>query len=376
MYMGREILMLSPLIVYAGVRVGMLLRGARRRIAWALFFLLLCGGYPLAEFIEHRPIGERLPGLMTAGYATLPLMLYLLMAVLGTDLLAGLGRLAGIFSKETVRRPGFRRVRLGLVLIVPAAVVAFGAWNFNRMKVREYTVEIPRKSSQAESLTLVFAADFHLSRRTPQRIAERFADKVNALEADLVLIGGDILEGRDQAGEHLDRAAAAFQRIRSTYGVFGVFGNHDAFGRGGGKNAFFDNSGIRMLRDEFVRIDAAVYLAGRRDARSLWRGERRMSIDEVLAPVPEDLPIVLLDHRPTDLDNLGRSRANLQLSGHTHNAQIFPLNFIARREYRIPWGYGRADQAQVIVTCGIQGWGPPIRTAGVSEIVVVRVKLR
>ena len=372
--MGREILMLSPLILYAGLRVGSLLRGIGKRIAWAVVFLFLCGGYPLAEFVEHRAIASRLPGLMTAGYVTLPLLLYLIMTVAAADLLLGLARLSGILAKETIRRPGFRRGRLAFVLAVPAAVVAFGAWNFDRMQIREYAVEIPRKSSQADGLTLVFASDFHLAMRTPRRIAERFADKVNALDADLVLIGGDILEGRDQSGEYLDRAAAAFQRIRSTYGVFGVFGNHDAFGRGPEKNAFFDKAGIRMLRDEFVRIDAAIYLAGRRDARSLWRGEQRKSIDELLEPVPGDLPIVVIDHRPTDLDNLGRSRADLQLSGHTHNAQIFPLNFIARKEYKIPWGYGTAGRTQVVVSCGIQGWGPPVRTAGVSEIVVVRLK--
>jgi len=376
MYMGREILMLSPLILYAGLRVGSLLRGAGKRIAWAVFFVLLCAGYPLVESVEYRAVAARLPWLMTAGYVTLPLLLYLILTVVGTDLLLGLTRLSRILSKETVRRPGFRRGRLLIILAVPAAVVAFGAWNFNRMQIREYAVEIPRKFSKADELTLVFASDFHLAKRTPRRIAERFADKVNALDADLVLIGGDILEGRDQSGEYLDRAAAAFQRIRSKYGVFGVFGNHDAFGRGPGKNAFFDKAGIRMLRDEFVRVDAAIYLAGRRDARSLWRGEQRKSVDELLEPIPGDLPIVLLDHRPTDLENLGRSRADLQISGHTHNAQIFPLNLIARKEYEIPWGYGKAGRTQVVVSCGIQGWGPPVRTAGVSEIVVVRVKFR
>jgi hypothetical protein len=131
-----------------------------------------------------------------------------------------------------------------------------------------------------------------------------------------------------------------------------------------------------MLRDEVERIDAAIYLAGRLDGRSRGPAGARKSINALLADVPDDLPIVILDHRPTDLDNVSRSRADLQVSGHTHNAQLFPLNFFAKREYEIPWGYGIKGRTQIIVSSGIQGWGPPVRTAGASEILVIRVVFR
>ncbi len=373
MYMGREILMLSPLILYSGFRVGMLLRGTGKRILWAVVFVLICAGYPAAEALEHAAVSPWAMGLSTAGYVTLPFLLYLVMAVLVVDILTGLARLTGLLSKENLKRPGFRRFRLVLLLVLPAAVVAFGAWNFNRLEIREYQVELPKKSAKTDGLTIVFAADFHLQGRTPRRIMERFADKVNALEPDLVVIGGDIVEGGNTPDEKMEHEAAQFRRIRSTYGVFGVPGNHDSFG--GDRGSFFDKAGIRMLQDEYVRIDAAIYLAGRLDGRRRST-EARKSIDALLAPVPGDLPIVLLDHRPTDLDNLSRSRADLQLSGHTHNAQVFPLNFAARKEYEIPWGYGVKGKAQIIVTSGVQGWGPPVRTAGASEIVVVRVSFR
>jgi len=373
MYMGREILMLSPLILYSGFRVGSLLRGTGKRTLWAIVFILICAGYPAAEALEHAAIPSWAMVLSTAGYMTLPFLLYLVMTVLAVDILTGLARLTGLLSKENAKRPGFRRFRLALMLVLPAAVVAFGAWNFNRMGIREYKVELPRKSAKTDGLTIVFAADFHLQGRTPRRIMERFADKVNAAKPDLVLIGGDIIEGGNTPDDKMEHEAAQFRRIRSTYGVFGVLGNHDSFG--GDRDSFFEKAGIRMLRDEYVRIDASIYLAGRLDGRRR-SADARKSIDALLAPVPEDLPIVLLDHRPTDLDNLSRSRADLQLSGHTHNAQVFPLNFIARKEYEIPWGYGVKGKTQVIVTSGVQGWGPPVRTAGASEIVVVRISFR
>jgi predicted MPP superfamily phosphohydrolase len=131
-----------------------------------------------------------------------------------------------------------------------------------------------------------------------------------------------------------------------------------------------------MLLDKVKKIDGSIYLAGRLDGRARGRTGARKSIDALLADVPDDLPIVVLDHRPTDLDNVGRSRADLQVSGHTHNAQMFPLNIMARREYEIAWGSGVKGRTQVIVSSGIQGWGPPVRTAGASEILVIRVVFR
>jgi predicted MPP superfamily phosphohydrolase len=373
MYMGSEILMLSPLILYAGFRVWSLLRGKGKRILWAALFLLLILGYPLAESLSHGAGNRWAAGLINAGYITLPLMLYLVLAVLVSDAVIGLGRLTRLLSKEAVRSPRFRRIRLGLLLILPTAVVAFGAWNYGRLQIREYTVEIPRKSAAGPGPTIVFASDFHLQERTARRMMDRFAAKVNAAKPDLVLIGGDIVEG-DSRNENLDAPAAVFRRIRSTYGVYGVLGNHDSYG--GDPAAFFEKAGIKMLLDKVKKIDGSIYLAGRLDGRARGRTGARKSIDALLADVPDDLPIVVLDHRPTDLDNVGRSRADLQVSGHTHNAQMFPLNIMARREYEIAWGSGVKGRTQVIVSSGIQGWGPPVRTAGASEILVIRVVFR
>lgn len=85
------------------------------------------------------------------------------------------------------------------------------------------------------------------------------------------------------------------------------------------------------------------------------------------------LPVIVLEHRPTDLDNISRSSADMLLSGHTHNGQLFPVNFIAKGRYELSWGYKLKNGTHVFVTSGIQVWGPPFRTAGASEILVVNV---
>jgi hypothetical protein len=150
-----------------------------------------------------------------------------------------------------------------------------------------------------------------------------------------------------------------------------VLGNHDRFA--GARADFFEKAGIRILRDEVVKIDDAFYLAGRLDG---GRNAGRKSAASVLAGATEDLPLILLDHRPTDLEAVSRTRTDIQLSGHTHHGQLFPINLITDREYELSWGHLQKGSTHFYVTSGIQLWGPRVRTIGYSEIMVLDVALR
>jgi predicted MPP superfamily phosphohydrolase len=135
---------------------------------------------------------------------------------------------------------------------------------------------------------------------------------------------------------------------------------------------FFDRAGIRLLEDAVENIDNVFYLVGRTDGRF---GSRK-SIDELLRGCDQRLPVIVLEHRPTDLDNVSRSGADVLFAGHTHNGQLFPVNFITKHRYELSWGYKLKNRTHVFVTSGLQTWGPPVRTAGVSEIIIVNVTFR
>jgi hypothetical protein len=95
-----------------------------------------------------------------------------------------------------------------------------------------------------------------------------------------------------------------------------------------------------------------------------------------LAGARRDLPVVLIAHRPVGFDEARRAGVDLQLSGHTHDGQLFPVDILSRRLYDLNWGHLERDGAHLVVTSGVQGWGPPVRTVGASEIVVIRLSLR
>jgi predicted MPP superfamily phosphohydrolase len=369
MFLLRELIFLSPLVVYVYFSIRRFITSKTAKGIFTAFYILLLLAYPIAERLAHSSGDGWKKYAIIAGYYSLPFLLYLTMAVILADLAIGAARLFKIISREAVRSARFKKACFSFLLAIPAFAVILGIMNYNYLRCREYTIEIPRKSSSINRLKIVFAADLHLGRITPDHFLEKFVAKVNAQRPDIILIGGDVLEG-DQRDEDTGKFETQFRRLESKYGVYAVPGNHE--GHRGSRSDFFDRAGIRFLQDAVEKIDEAVYLAGRKDSRS----RNRKSVDELLRNAPDDLPVILLAHRPIEFEEVSRSPVNIQLSGHTHNGQLFPVNFISRRIYELSWGYLKKRQTHFFVTSGVQLWGPQVRTAGASEILVIQVVFR
>ncbi len=368
MYLQNEFILAIPFMIYVYLRIRSLFSGRILKNVSMVLFILLVAGYPAAEELAHGASGRWADSIVIVGYYCLALLLYLVMTVFAADLMVAVLRLCRIVPKERVRSPRFRRWRLGVVLAVPLLTVGLGIWNHAALRVKEYRVEIPRRNSSSEELTIVFMSDLHLRTMTSDRFLERLTRKVNAAKPDIILIGGDILEG-DRHGEDITRYGRLFRGMESKFGLYAVPGNHERYA--GGRTDFFKSSGIHLLSDSFERIDGVFTLAGRRD-----RPWRRRKISELLRDTPDDLPVILLAHRPLDFDEAVQNGVDIQLSGHTHNGQLFPVNLLTRLQYELSWGYKKKGGTHFFVTSGVQGWGPPVRTAGRSEILVIRVAFR
>jgi hypothetical protein len=367
MYLQNELLLSLPLALYACLRVRSLFRSKLLKNLWPALFILIVAGYPIAETLSHRTGNRAAAVFVLLGYCALPLLLYIILTVLAVDALVGLLRLSGTLSREQVRTPRFKTARLVLSLAVPVIVVILGVVNHRVLRVHEYRVEIPRRSAAAGEMTIVFMSDLHFRDIVSNRFLDELTAKVNAQKPDLILLGGDLLEG-DRRDEDTTRYERALRGMSSRYGVFGVPGNHEGFSRGG-HTGFLERSGIRLLQDETVVIDDSLLLAGRRDARS----RNLKPVAELLKDARHDLPVILLVHRPSGFAAARAAGVDIQLSGHTHHGQLFPINFVTARQYDLSWGHLEKDGAHLFVTSGVQGWGPPVRTVGASEIVVLRL---
>lgn len=369
MYLLNELLFFSPLAVYAGWRVRSLIPRRVFKTLFVAFFLLLVLGYPTAERLAHGPVSGGKRYLVIAGYYALPFLLYLVLAVLLSDAVIGVLRLSRAVSRESIRRQTFRRARLAFLLWAPALVMGYGIWNHHHLRVSAYSIEVARRSSQLASLRIAFASDFHLGAMTDPLFMEKFVAKVNALNPDLILIGGDVMEGH--RGDKPEKFIAKFRELRSRYGIYAVPGNHESYG--GGAAGFFERAGIRLLQDEIVNVGGAFYLAGRTMG---GRSRNRKSLESFLRDAPDDLPMILMDHIPNDLEQAARAGVDIQLSGHTHHGQLFPANLITSHIYGLSWGHLVKGRTHFFVSSGVQLWGPPVRTAGISEIMLIDVAFR
>ena len=353
--------------IYVYFRVKRLLPSSGYKKVFTLVYIFLALAFPITERLSHNADFFARKYFLIIGYYSLPYLLYLFLVVLSLDLLLGLNLLLKAISKETTRGRVFRTVHILILPAVPLAIVIMGSLNYSHIKINEYRIEVLQKSSATTHLKVALIADFHLRELTSKRFMPGFVAKVNSLAPDLVVIPGDVLEG-DRRDEGTAEFESQFRQIRAKHGVYASLGNHESHGETSKLN-FFKNANIHVLPDTMVMIDHSFYLGGRNDRHF---GSRK-TLPELLKEASENLPILLLDHRPADLEAVSHSSVDVQFSGHTHNGQLFPFNFMAKREYELSWGHKKKGNTHFFVTCGIQGWGPPVRTAGVSEIMLINI---
>lgn len=345
--------------------------GTRRlKIIFTVAFALIVISLPAIEILAHSIAASKSRQFLIAGYLTLPLMLYLFLSVLAFDLLKGLNALLKVVPREALSTPRARHIALGALFLVPVAIVSAGFVNNTTIRVNPYEIQVPARSSPLKSLRVAVASDFHLREMTSRDFMPAFVGKVNSLNADILLIPGDVAEG-DRSDERLEEFENQFNGVRTTYGVFATLGNHESHARGE-RLAFFRKSNICLLQDTAAMIDNAFVLIGRNDGRE----QGRMSIGDLMKKAPATLPVIVMDHKPTDLERICATRPDVLVSGHTHNGQLWPLNYIINQIYDIPWGYRKINETNIFVTSGVQVWGPPVRTTGDSEIMLITVQFK
>jgi uncharacterized protein len=338
------------------------------RVWYSIIYLLIAGIY---LFSGRNQDGNFLvETLHTISNYLLPFYLYIFLFLLFFDLLLLINLLVKIVPSAVRKRLSFKIYTLSSIVILSALVVVYGAINLNTIRVSNYRIDVPKKNSNIDHLKVAFVADFHIQQDIPAEFVDQFVRKVNALQPDILLYGGDIIEGNRENGS-LGLIETTLRNIHTKLGSYAVLGNHESYGRRGVGN-FFDSAGITLLRDSIVKIDSSIWLAGRYDQQF----RSRKSVNEILETASPALPVILLDHRPTELQETSLMPVDVQFSGHTHDGQLFPINLILHSMYELTWGYKKIRNTHFFVTSGLRLWGPPVKTAGKSEIMLVDIDFK
>ena len=354
--------------IYVFFRINHLFISKGYKLWYTIIYVLLAAIYPVSVNLSGQEAGFFRQLLSTVAGYLLPFYLYVFLAVFLFDLFLIFNLLFRMISKEVRTSFSFRFYTLAIIIFLSAITVVGGAINLNTIRVSRYQITVPKRDSHLSDLKVAFVADFHLQQNSNPRFVKQFVRKVNALKPDILLYGGDIVEGRDE-NRVPDVILSTLRKVQTKYGTFGVLGNHESYGsRGNG--TFYKKAEITLLRDTILKIDHSFYLAGRNDERF----RNRKTVNEILQRIKPTLPIILLDHRPTRLQEVSQTPVNVQFSGHTHNGQLFPINYIIHQMYELSWGHEKIRNTHFFVTSGLRLWGPPVKTAGKSEIMFVDIR--
>lgn len=351
-----------------------------------LGILYLAGRFAKFGFIQKLVKGKKFPGYLL-GIVLAVLLSFAIKVALGTIsaeiailhlvvvwlLCDGIGKLI-----ERKRGQKFTRYYTGaFAMVITFVYLAWGWYLANHVWRTPYTVETEKPVG---SLRIVQFADSHVGNTFSGEGFLKWVEDMQAENPDIVVITGDYVDD-DTSKEDMVAACAALGTLRTTYGVYYVFGNHDKgyYGpayrgySGADLIAELEKNHVSVLQDETVLLDGRFYLIGRQDR--FVGGAGRATMEELTAGLDSDKFSIVLDHQPYDYDAQQAAGVDLVLSGHTHGGQLIPLNHMGEwmgLDAKI-YGMEKRGKTAFIVTSGISDWAIQFKTGCRSEYVVIDV---
>ena len=342
----------------------------------ALWLVLSCALIPpgmAARGMKRQPLGDRLAW---SGMLAMGLFSSLLILTIVRDIvLASLMSIDALWP-HTVDLATWRTASSIGVIGLALLSSAFGFFNARR-RAPVRTVDVPIRGLPAEldGFSIVQLSDIHVGPTIKHNYVEAIVRAVNPLDADVVAITGDVVDG---SVARLSRHTAPLGGLRARHGVYVVTGNHEYYSGADAWVAEFRRIGLTVLMNEHVVIEhrgARLVLAGVTDYTAAhFDPAQRSDPAAALAGAPEDVETrVLLAHQPRSAHAAAEAGFTLQLSGHTHGGQIFPWNFLVRLQQPFTAGLDKLGAMSIYTSRGTGYWGPPKRLGAPSEITRIRL---
>lgn len=250
----------------------------------------------------------------------------------------------------------------GMTIIISTVILsAYSIINGFFIEIKK--IEIPLKNLKKE-VRIVQLTDIHIGSIRNSGFLERIVKKTNNLNPDIVLITGDMVDGSAQLHKE---TFSPINELKAP--VFFVMGNHEAYEGLNNVYRVLNATKINVLRDEMIEFDG-IQLIG---VEYSFDGEY---LSKVLPEftIQKTKPSILMHHLPNGLEFSKDLGVDLQLSGHTHNGQVFPFSFIVRLLFSYVNGLYEHNGTYLYVSQGTGTWGPPMRLGSKNEITLIKLK--
>lgn len=291
----------------------------------------------------------------------------------------------GIFALvKKSRKKEFKRYYAGITAIVFTIVyLAAGWYGAHHVWEKNYTIETDKAVG---NFRVALLSDSHTGTTFHGDGFSEHMKEIGKQNPDVVLVAGDFVDD-DTTKEDMIRCCQALGEMKTTYGVYYVFGNHDKGYypsdyrgyTGDDLIAELEKNGVTVLQDQNVLIDNRVYIIGRQDrSEDVEKGKGRADMATLTQDLDDSKFSIVMDHQPADYEAQAASGVDLVVSGHTHGGQLFPLmnieNLTGLGGDDKVYGYEKRGNTNFIVTSGISDWAIKFKTGCRSEYVLIDIQ--
>jgi len=325
-------------------------------------FILLPFGFIFASILIARFSNIFIRLFYTVAASWFGIMLYFVLACLLAYFTLYLGKIFSFGVNQNTL--------VTSLFLIAAAIIIYGIIAAQNIKIKELNIALPNLPNEWRGKTAVFISDLHLGTIENYDFAAQLAIQIDNLKPDVLFIGGDFFDG--QANVDLNRLAQIFSTIKTPLGKYFVTGNHEEFS----DNTKFINAvtgaGINVLDNKLTEINGLQIIGV--DYKSSYN---KNDYETILAnlKIDKNKPSILLRHVPDKIDVAPKFGISLELCGHTHKGQLFPVQIIEYFLYDgFQYGLKNSGATQVYTSSGAGTWGPPMRILANPEIVKIKFK--
>ena len=360
--------------------------GRRGKITTIVGIVILFG-ITLAAASTSRIIANPMAWrpLTWTGYVVMGLLFYVILAILAVQIVHGVWRLVDRLRHQAPdRAPRLRRLTAA-GLVVALLTTAYGVVEADRPSTTPVTVVSADLPQAFDGYRIALITDLHVGPTRGRAFTQRVVDMVNAEIPDLIVLGGDMIDG-SVAG--LADELAPLSDLRATDGVVATTGNHEFYYDAADWIAQWRRQGLAVLDNDariITRGGASIDVLGINDysgagalAPDLDAAVRRL---EALGGSASDRGRfrLLVAHQPRQSMvvsgvTVASYGIDLQVSGHTHGGQMWPFRYLVRLQQPVVEGYGVVDGVPVFTSRGVGAWGPPVRVAAPPEVPIITLR--
>ena len=269
-----------------------------------------------------------------------------------------------------------QEITLLVSLLITFVYLGYGYYTAHNVVETHYDI-VSKKDLGVDSFRIVQVTDSHIGSTMDGDKFYNYMLEINKKDPDIVVVTGDYVDD-DTSLKDMKRACEGLGALKTKYGVYYVYGNHDKgyfnYREYGNKELReeLQKNNVIILEDEGLDIVGNIYLIGRQDKSA----KNRLKASELMEKVDPNKYVIELNHQPNDYKNESHANIDLVISGHTHGGQVFPLQItemIFKANDQV-YGMKEIDNTTFIVSSGIGDWRVKFKTMTIAEYVVIDIK--